>query len=149
MTQQGWQVDGATLAGSSVEVEIEAASVDTGVAERDAHLRSADFLDVQKYPTLTYRSTKVTVVSKDRLRVFGDLTIHGVTREIPLDVEVGGQGKDPWGNVRAGFSATASLNRKDFGLTWNQALETGGLLVADRVDMEIEIQAIKAAARAA
>jgi polyisoprenoid-binding protein YceI len=142
-------LDGAYLAGSSVEVEIEAASIDMGVAERDAHLRSADFLDVQKYPTLTYRSTKVVVVSKDRLRVVGDLTIHGVTREIPLDVEVGGQGKDPWGNVRAGFSATASLNRKDFGLTWNQALETGGLLVADRVDMEIEIQAIKAAAKAA
>jgi polyisoprenoid-binding protein YceI len=142
-------LDGANLAGSSVEVEIEAASIDTGVAERDAHLRSADFLDVQKYPTLTYRSTEVVVVSKDRLRVVGDLTIHGVAREIPLDVAVGGQGKDPWGNVRAGFSATASLNRKDFDLTWNQALETGGLLVADRVDMEIEIQAIKAAAKAA
>ena len=86
------------------------------------------------------------VISKDRLRVVGDLTIRGVTREVPLDVEVGGQGKDPWGNVRAGFGATASINRKDFGLTWNQALETGGVLVADRVDIEIELQAVQQAA---
>jgi polyisoprenoid-binding protein YceI len=120
-------------------------SIETGVADRDAHLRSADFLDAQKYPTITYRSRRVEVVSKDRVRVVGDLTIRGVTREVPLDVEVGGQGKDPWGNVRAGFSATASLNRKDFGLTWNQALETGGVLVADRVDIEIELQAIQQA----
>jgi len=139
-------LDMAELTKSSVEVDIEAASIDTGVSDRDTHLRSADFLDVQKYPTLTYRSRKVEVVSKDRLRVVGDLTIRGVTREVPLDVEVGGQGKDPWGNVRAGFSATASINRKDFGLTWNQALETGGVLVADRVDIEIELEAIQQAA---
>lgn len=143
-------LDGADLARSSVEVEIAAASIETGVADRDTHLRSADFLDVEKHPTLTYRSRKVEVVSKERLRVVGDLTIRGVTREVPLDVEVGGQGKDPWGNVRAGFSATASIHRKDFGLTWNQALETGGVLVADRVDIEIELQAIaQAATRAA
>jgi polyisoprenoid-binding protein YceI len=139
-------LDTADLSRSSVEVEIEAASIATGVADRDAHLRSADFLDAQKYPTLTYRSRKVEVLAKDRLRIVGDLTIRGVTREIPLDVEVGGQGKDPWGNVRVGFSATASLNRKDFGLTWNQALETGGVLVADRVDIEIELEAIQQAA---
>jgi polyisoprenoid-binding protein YceI len=135
-------LDTANLARSAVEVDIEADSIVTGVADRDAHLKSADFLDAQKYPTLTYRSRRIEVVSKDRARVVGDLTIRGVTREVPLDVEVGGQGKDPWGNVRAGFSATASLNRKDFGLTWNQALETGGVLVADRVDIEIELQAI-------
>ena len=139
-------LDMADLTKSSVEVEIEAASIDTGVSDRDTHLRSADFLDVQKYPTLTYRSRKVEVVSKERLRVVGDLTIRGVTREVPLDVEVGGQGKDPWGNVRAGFSATTSINRKDFGLTWNQALETGGVLVADRVDIEIELEAVQPAA---
>ncbi len=139
-------LDMADLTKSSVEVEIEAASIDTGVSDRDTHLRSADFLDAQKYPTLTYRSRKVEAVSKDRLRVVGDLTIRGVTREVPLDVEVGGQGKDPWGNVRAGFSATASINRKDFGLTWNQALETGGVLVADRVDIEIELEAVQQAA---
>jgi len=84
--------------------------------------------------------------AKDRLRVVGDLTIRDVTREVVLDVEYGGQGKDPWGNTRVGFTATASINRKDFGLTWNQALETGGVLVADRVDIEIELQAIQQAA---
>jgi polyisoprenoid-binding protein YceI len=140
------QLDTANLARSAVEVDLEAASIDTGVADRDNHLRSPDFLDVQKYPALTYRSRRVEAPSKDRLRVIGDLTIRDVTREVVLDVEYGGQGKDPWGNQRAGFTATASLNRKDFGLTWNQALETGGVLVADRVDIEIELQAIRQAA---
>jgi len=139
-------LDEADLARSSVEVEIEAASIDTGVGDRDAHLRSADFLDVEHHPSIGYRSRRVEVVSPGRLRVVGDLSIRGVTREVPLDVEVGGQGKDPWGNLRAGFSATASFNRKDFGLAWNQVLETGGVLVADRVDVEIELQAIRQAA---
>jgi polyisoprenoid-binding protein YceI len=139
-------LDTADLSRSAVEVEIEAASIDTGVADRDTHLRSADFLDAQKFPTLRYRSRRVEAPSKDRLRVIGDLTIRDVTREVVLDVDYGGQGKDPWGNQRAGFSATTSINRKDFGLTWNQALETGGLLVADRVDIEIELQAIRQAA---
>jgi polyisoprenoid-binding protein YceI len=140
------QLDTAELTRSSVEVEIEAASIETGVADRDTHLRSPDFLDAAKYPTLRYRSRRVEAVSKDRLRVVGDLTIRDVTREVVLDVEYGGQGKDPWGNTRVGFTAATSLNRKDFGLTWNQALETGGVLVADRVDIEIELQAIKQAA---
>ena len=139
-------LDTADLARSSVDVEIDAASIDTGVADRDAHLRSPDFLDAQKYPTLRYRSRRVEALSEDHLRVVGDLTIRDVTREVVLDVEHGGQGKDPWGNQRVGFTATASLNRKDFGLTWNQALETGGVLVADRVDVEIELQAIRQAA---
>ncbi len=139
-------LDTADLSRSAVEVEIDAASIDTGVGDRDTHLRSADFLDAGKYPTLRYRSRRVEAPSKDRLRVIGDLTIRDVTREVVLDVEYGGQGKDPWGNQRAGFTATATLNRKDFGLTWNQALETGGLLVADRVDIEIELQAIRQAA---
>ena len=140
------QLDTTELTRSTVEADIEAASIDTGVADRDTHLRSPDFLDAAKYPTLRYRSRRVEAVSKDRLRVTGDLTIRDVTREVVLDVEYGGQGKDPWGNTRVGFTATASLNRKDFGLTWNQALETGGVLVADRVDIEIELQAIKQAA---
>ncbi len=140
------QLDTADLTRSSVEVDIEAASIETGVADRDTHLRSPDFLDAAKYPTLRYRSRRVEAASKDRLRVIGDLTIRDVTREVVLDVEYGGQGKDPWGNTRVGFTATASLNRKEFGLTWNQALETGGVLVADRVDIEIELQAIKQAA---
>ena len=139
-------LDTADLARSSVDVEIDAASIDTGVADRDAHLRSPDFLDAQKYPTLRYRSRRVEALSEDHLRVVGDLTIRDVTREGVLDGESGGQGKDPWGNQRVGFTATASLNRKDFGLTWNQALETGGVLVADRVDVEIELQAIRQAA---
>jgi polyisoprenoid-binding protein YceI len=140
------QLDTAELTRSTVEVDIEAASIETGVADRDTHLRSPDFLDAAKHPTLRYRSRRVEATSKDRLRVVGDLTIRDVTREVVLDVEYGGQGKDPWGNTRAGFTATASINRKDFGLTWNQALETGGVLVADRVDIEIELQAIKQAA---
>ncbi|BDG10780.1 YceI family protein [Anaeromyxobacter paludicola] len=139
-------LDTADLARSSVEVDIEAASIDTGVADRDNHLRSPDFLDAQKYPALRYKSRRVEAISPERLRVIGDLTIRDVTREVPLEVEYGGQGKDPWGNQRVGFTATASLNRKDFGLTWNQALETGGVLVADRVDVEIELQAIRQAA---
>jgi len=140
------QLDTAELTRSTVEVDLEAASIETGVADRDTHLRSPDFLDAAKYPTLRYRSRRVEAASKDRLRVIGDLTIRDVTREVVLDVEYGGQGKDPWGNTRVGFTATASLNRKDFGLTWNQALETGGVLVADRVDIEIELQAVKQAA---
>jgi polyisoprenoid-binding protein YceI len=139
-------LDTADLSKAAVEVDIEAASIETGVADRDTHLRSPDFLDAAKYPTLRYRSRRVEAVSKERLRVVGDLTIRDVTREVVLDVEYGGQGKDPWGNTRVGFTATTSLNRKDFGLTWNQALETGGVLVADRVDIEIELQAIKQAA---
>lgn len=140
------QLDTADLARSAVEVDIEAASIDTGVADRDNHLRSPDFLDAQKYPTLSYRSRRVEVLSPERLRVVGDLTIRDVTREVPLEVEYGGRGKDPWGNERVGFTATASLDRKDFGLAWNQVLETGGVLVAERVDVEIALQAIQQAA---
>jgi polyisoprenoid-binding protein YceI len=139
-------LDTEDLAASTVEVDIDAASIDTGVADRDAHLRSPDFLDAAAHPAITYRSRRVEVLPGDRLRVVGDLTIRGVTREVPLEVEMGGQAKDPWGNLRAGFSARASLNRKDFGLTWNQALETGGVLVADRVDVEIELEAVRQAA---
>jgi polyisoprenoid-binding protein YceI len=136
------QLDTQDLSRSAVEVVLEAASIDTGVADRDNHLRSPDFLDAQKFPTLDYRSRRVEAVSKERLRVVGDLTIRDVTREVVLDVEYGGRGKDPWGNERVGFTASASINRKDFGLTWNQALETGGVLVADKVDIEIELQAV-------
>ena len=139
-------LDTADLSRSAVEVEIEAASIETGVGDRDTHLRSPDFLDAQKYPALRYRSRRVEVLSPERLRVVGDLTIRDVTREVALDVEYGGQGKDPWGQQRVAFSATGTLNRKDFGLTWNQALETGGVLVADRVDLEIELEAVRQAA---
>jgi polyisoprenoid-binding protein YceI len=141
-------LDPSDLARSAVEVDIEAASIDTGVADRDAHLRSGDFLDAGKHPSLTYRSRRVEALSPERLRIVGDLTIRGVTREVVLEAEHG-RGKDPWGNERAGFVATATLNRKDFGLAWNQALETGGVLVGDRVEIEIELQAIRQAATVA
>ncbi len=138
-------LDTANLPASSVEVEIEAASIDTGVTDRDNHLRSADFLDVAKHPTISYRSKSVQVVSPEKLRVVGDLTIRSTTREVSLDVDYGGTARDPWGNVRAGFTAHTSFSRKDFGLTWNQALEAGGVLVGDRVDVEIELEAIQPA----
>ena len=135
-------LDTANLAAASVEVEVDAASVDTGVADRDTHLRSADFFDTAKYPTLTYKSRSVKQDGAEKLHVVGDLTMHGVTKEVALEVEVGGQGKDPWGNTRTGYTAKASLNRKEFGLGWNQALETGGVLVSEKIEIEIELQAI-------
>jgi polyisoprenoid-binding protein YceI len=143
------QLDTADQTRSTVEVDIEAASIDTGVADRDAHLRSPDFLDAEKHPTLRYRSRSVEAAGKDRLRVVGDLTIREVTRAVVLDVELGGMAKDPWGKQRIGFTATGSLDRKDFGLTWNKALEAGGVLVADRVDVEIELEAVQEAAASA
>ncbi|MDI1484632.1 YceI family protein [Polyangium sp. y55x31] len=132
---------------SRVEVSIEAASIDTGTAQRDTHLRSADFFDVEKFPELRFRSTRVEDTGGGRLRVIGDLTIRDVTREVALDAEPAGRGMDPWGNERSGFAATISIDRKDFGLHWNQLLEAGGVLVSDRVDIELDIQAVKMAAR--
>jgi polyisoprenoid-binding protein YceI len=132
---------------SQLAVEIDARSIDTGNAQRDEHLRSADFLDVEQFPTLRFESRRIENVAADRFHVVGDLTLHGVTREVTLVVERGGQAKDPWGNRRAGFSASASILRSDFGLVWNQALETGGVLVADRIDIELDVQAVQSAAR--
>ena len=134
---------------SSVEVTIEPASIDTADAQRDAHLRSPDFFDVEKFPQATFRSTKVEDRGGDRYRVTGDLTIRGVTRPVVLDVTYEGSGKDPWGGERAGFSATTSFDRKQFGLEWNKALETGGLLVGEKVDLTLEVEAIKQAAQQA
>ena len=129
-----------------VEVEIAAASLDTGVADRDAHLRSADFLDVENHPTITFRSKRVEGAAKqegDQFRVIGDLTIRGTTMEVALDAQFEGTGKDPWGGIRAGSRATARLDRRDWGLKWNQALETGGVLVANEVRVEVEVQAVR------
>ncbi len=131
---------------ASLEAVIDAASIDTGVADRDAHLRSADFFEVEQYPEMTFRSTQVEPAGSDRLRVVGQLTIKGVTRDVPLEVEHHGLAKDPWGNQRAAFTAKTSIDRKDFGLTWNQLLETGGLAVGERIDIEIEIEAVRQAA---
>lgn len=139
------ELDEGDLTRSTLDIHIDASSVDTGVADRDAHLRSADFFDVEKFPELTYRSKRVERTGEGRYRVVGDLTIRGTTREVLLEVEAGGIGKDPWGNERAGFAARVQVDRKDFGLLWNKALETGGVLVGDRIDVEIELEALKAA----
>ena len=136
-------LDEADLSQSSVTAEIDAASVDTGNAERDAHLRSADFLDAETYPTLSFRSTSIQPTADGRSRIAGDLTIRGVMREVVLDAEYNGRVQDPWGGTRAGFSATAAIDRRDFGLSWNVPLEAGGLLVGDQVKVSLEIEAIK------
>jgi|SRR5579864_87778 len=127
---------------SSVEAEIDAASITTGDLQRDAHLQSPDFLDVAQYPTITFRSTRVEG-SREQFRLIGDLTIRGVTRPVTLEAELTGTGKNPWGKEVAGFSATGQINRKDFGLNWNVALETGGLLVSDTVKINLEVQAVR------
>ena len=130
---------------ASVEVVIDASSIDTGVADRDAHLKSPDFLDVAHHPEITFRAERSERLTPERLRVSGELTIRGVTRPVVLDVEYAGRTKDPWGHERAGFAAKTSIDRKDFGLTWNQVLEAGGVVVGDRVDIEIEVEAVKQA----
>jgi polyisoprenoid-binding protein YceI len=142
-------LDDADIARSSVEVSVDASSLDTGVADRDTHLRSPDFFDVEKFPELTFRSKRIEQVEDTRYRVIGDLTIRGVSREVALDAEYGGRGKDPWGNERIGFVAKTSIDRKEFGLTWNQTLETGGILVGDRVEIELDVQGVRAAAQSA
>jgi polyisoprenoid-binding protein YceI len=134
---------------ATVDVTIDATSIDTGVADRDAHLKSADFFDVASFPELTFRGRRVEARGGDRFALVGDLTIRGTTREVALDVESSGQTKDPWGNVRAGFAARTAVDRKEFGLTWNQALETGGVMVGDKVEIEIEIEAVRQDATAA
>lgn len=131
------------LSRARVEAIIDATSIDTGVGDRDTHLKSADFFDTSTHPELTFTGKSVEGKGGDELRVVGDLTIRGVTREVALDVEYSGRTKDPWGNERAGFSAKTSINRKDFGLTWNQVLEAGGVVVGDRIDIEIEVEAVR------
>ena len=131
---------------SSVEAEIEAASIDTRTDQRDQHLRSPDFLDVENYPSITFRTRRVEGTSKeqgDEFRVIGDLTIRGTTREVTLDATYEGTGKDPWGGERVSFSATGKIDRHDFGLTWNQALEAGGVLVGNEIKISIEVQAVR------
>lgn len=136
--------DEADITKSRVEATIEAASINTRDAQRDAHLKSPDFFDAEKYPTLAFQSTAVKRTGDDTLAVTGDLTIHGVTRQTVFQVEgPTAPGKDPWGNTRVGLSAVAKINRKDFGLTWNAALETGGILVGDEVTITLDVQFVK------
>jgi polyisoprenoid-binding protein YceI len=138
-------IDDSDLAASSVEVEIDASSINTGTADRDKHLRSPDFFDVEQFPTLRFKSTKVEKAGDDRYRLHGNLTIRDATHEVVLETQHGGQATDPWGNQRVAFTATTSVNRGDFGLKWNQVLEAGGLLVGERIDIELEVQAVQAA----
>lgn len=125
---------------SSVEVAAQIASVETGSADRDAHLKSADFFDAEQFPAMTFRST-----SFDGDTLTGDLTIKDVTKPVTFDVEFGGVGQDPWGNTKAGFEATTTVNRKDWGLTWNAAVEGGGVLVSDKITINIDVQLAKQA----
>ncbi len=139
------QVDEQNPNNSQVEVTIDAASIDTGVADRDAHLRTGDFLDVEQYPSITFRSTRVEGAYQkegDRFRVTGDLEIRGQSIPVTLDATFEGLGKDPWGKQRAGFAARTEIDRRDWGLRWNQALETGGILVGNTVKIEAEAQAV-------
>lgn len=130
---------------SHVKASIDAASINTREADRDNHLKSADFLDVEKFPTLTFSSSRVIRKGDGELEVDGDLTIHGVTRKVVFAVEgPTAPGKDPWGNIRIGWTATTKIKRGDFGLTWNAALETGGILVGDDVTITFDVEAVKA-----
>ena len=131
---------------ATVEAVVDASSIETGVADRDAHLKSPDFFDVAQYPEATFTASRFEPRGDAEGRLVGTLIIKGIPREVVLTVERQGQARDPWGNQRAAFSAKTSIDRKDFGLTWNQALETGGLMVGERVDLEIEIEAVRQAA---
>ncbi len=121
---------------------IEAASINTNNAKRDKHLRSGDFFDVEKYPTLSFESTGVKKVNGNKGELEGKLTVHGVTRPVVIEVEYLGQGSDPWGNVRAGFSMKLTIDRKDYGLNWNEVLETGGFLVGDEVEIRVDVEGL-------
>lgn len=137
--------DAADISKSSINVSIEASSINTREPQRDAHLKSADFFDVELYPTLNFKSIRFEKAG-DEIRILGDLTIHGVTKQVTLEVEGPSEEmKDPWGNVKMGASATTKIKRKDFGLTWNAALEAGGFLVGDDVNISLDIQFVKQA----
>lgn len=137
-------IDEKDITKSTVNVSIAAASLDTNVEKRDNHLKSADFFNVEKYPALTFKSKKVEKNGNNELKVRGDLTIRGITKEVDLLVSGPTQSiKDPWGNTRKGAQASAKINRKDFGMTWNKSLDTGGLVVGDEVDISIEVELIE------
>jgi polyisoprenoid-binding protein YceI len=138
------KLDPTNLATATAQVSIDVGSVNTGVADRDNHLKSPDFFEAAKFPAITFASKSVAVKSKEAFTLTGTITMHGVTKDITLDGEFGGTAKDPWGNDRAGFALKGSLNRKDFGLAWNQALETGGVLVGESVELNIELELIRA-----
>ena len=138
--------DPANPAASSVEASIDVSTISTRDEQRDGHLKSPDFLDVATHPTINFKSKQVTASGSDTFTVLGDLTIHGVTREVNLKVdELTGEAKDPWGNMRRGAEASTRIHRKDFGMTFNMALEAGGFLVGDEVDIHIDVELVKQA----
>ncbi|HEX9371254.1 MAG TPA: YceI family protein [Roseiflexaceae bacterium] len=137
------EADEQNPTGATVDVQIDASSLVTGDEKRDGHLRSPDFLDVEKYPHITFKSTRVERTDETNGKLYGDLTIRDVTRPVVLDIEYAGQAKTPWGTTSAGFSAQTKINRKDFGLNWNVALETGGWLVGDQITISIELELVK------
>ena len=141
-------MDPKNLPQSSVEFKIKTASIDTAVPDRDKHLRSADFFDAEKYPEITFKSEAVAPAGKDKYNVTGILTMHGVSKKVVLPVSFLGQAKDPWGGTRAGFETATTLNRKDYGISWNKALDNGGVLLGEDVKVEINLEA-KAEAAAA
>jgi polyisoprenoid-binding protein YceI len=136
-------LDRADPSASAVELRIKTATVDTGVADRDGHLRSPDFLDVERYPELVFRSTAVEEIDDDLFRVTGDLTIKDVTRPVSVDFALTGSALDPWGNLRVGFEGALAIRRSDWGLVWNTPLDTGGVLVSDRIQIEFDVSAIR------
>ncbi len=140
------EFDPAEPTASKVSVRIESASINTNEPQRDGHLRSPDFLDVGNHSAITFESRKVEKLAGDRYRVLGDLTIRGVTRPVELDAEYFGAANDPWGNQRIGLHAKTAINRKDFGLNWNQALEAGGVLVGEQVEIALDVEAVSAQA---
>jgi polyisoprenoid-binding protein YceI len=139
-------LDGENPANSSVEITIQADSIDTRNTDRDNHLRSNDFLAMKEHPEITFRSTEVEKLDQDHYRVTGDLTIRGITKSVPVDFEFTGNVVDPYGNQRAGFEGNATINRKDFGVSWNAALDGGGVMVSDKINLEFEVEAIKVVA---
>ncbi|MCB1291187.1 YceI family protein [Mycolicibacterium sp.] len=136
-------VDGADLSGSRVNLFIQAASIDTRNEQRDEHLRSNDFFDMEQYPQITFASTSVTQTGPAALEITGELTVKGITRAVSVPFDFEGMAADPFGNQRAGFEGAVTINRRDYGITWNAALETGGVLVSDKIVLEFEISAIK------
>ena len=137
------RIDDEDLATAIIQVEIAAASIDTRQQQRDDHLRSADFFDVEKFATVEFESRRIERIKDGRYRVVGDLTIRDVTREVVLAATEEGHGRDPWGGERLGFSATTTIDRRDFGLTWNQALETGGIVVGNEIRITLDVEAVK------
>ena len=142
-------MDPKNPANSSVEFHIKAASIDTNNADRDKHLRTADFFDVEKYPEITFKSDSVKAAGKNKYNVTGTLTMHGVSKKVTLPVTFLGEAKDPWGNTRAGFETDTKLDRKAYGIVWNKAIDNGGVLLGDDVNVSINLETVKAAPAAA